>query len=113
MDSSLRAESARPTPPCWTGPTVQHPEQGIVSTSAVHHITAGRSVSPFNDGDFPRGDPEAYFVEPDEIEAGPGLLRGLFASQRERRKPSTTPNEQRDQHGPPPRTLGWGGHAIT
>jgi WhiB family redox-sensing transcriptional regulator len=81
MDSSLRAESARPIPPCWNVPTFQHPEQGIVSTSAVHHITAGRSVSPFNDGDWPRGDPEAYFVEPDEIEAGPGLLQGLFASQ--------------------------------
>ena len=32
--------------------------------------TAGRAVSEFNDGDFPRGDPAEYFIEVDDDQAG-------------------------------------------
>jgi WhiB family transcriptional regulator, redox-sensing transcriptional regulator len=56
MGSSLRAKSARPNPSCGTGPTVPHLEQGIVSPYD------------YGPGDFPRGDPQALFV--DEIEPG-------------------------------------------
>jgi hypothetical protein len=52
-----------------------------VSTSAAHHLTAGRRVSPFNFGDFPRGDPAEYFIEVDDLEAGGGLLQALVDSQ--------------------------------
>jgi hypothetical protein len=43
--------------------------------------THDRDNSEYDYGDFPRGDPEAYFVEPDETEAGGGLLRALVTSQ--------------------------------
>jgi hypothetical protein len=36
-------------------------------------------ASDYGPSDFPRGNPEEYFVEPDEIEAG-AFLRGLFGS---------------------------------
>ena len=66
MDSSPRAKSARPNPSCGTGPTVPHLEQGIVSPYD------------YGPGDFPRGDPQALFV--DEIEPG-AFLRALVESQ--------------------------------
>ena len=38
-------------------------------------------MSPFNDGDWPRGDPAEYFIEAGGIEAGRGLLQALAESQ--------------------------------
>jgi hypothetical protein len=56
-------------------------ERSMTSTLADHTTTdhPRRAVSEYDYGDFPRGDPEAYFVEADEIEAG-AFLRGLFGS---------------------------------
>jgi hypothetical protein len=55
----------------------------LVTTAAplIKPRPSDSRASDYGPGSFPRGNPEALFVEPDEIEAGPGLLRGLFASQ--------------------------------
>jgi hypothetical protein len=58
-------------------------ERTLTSTLADHTPTDDprRAVSPFNDGDWPRGDLEEYFLEAGGIEAGGGLLQALVDSQ--------------------------------
>jgi WhiB family redox-sensing transcriptional regulator len=58
-------------------------ERSLTSTLADHTPTDDprRAVSPFNDGDWPRGDPAEYFIEAGGIEAGRGLLQALAESQ--------------------------------
>jgi hypothetical protein len=51
-----------------------------VSTPAVNHLTAGRAVSEYDYGDFPRGDPAEYFMEVDDDEAG-SFVRALVDAQ--------------------------------
>ena len=51
-----------------------------MSTSAAQHLAAGRSVSEYDYGDFPRGDPAEYFMEVDDDEVG-SFVRALVDAQ--------------------------------
>ena len=51
-----------------------------MSTSAAQHLAAGRSVSEYDYGDFPRGDPAEYFMEVDDDEVG-SFIQALIDSQ--------------------------------
>jgi hypothetical protein len=47
-------------------------------THGEKHVSAAPSApSEYDYGDFPRGNPELYFVEADNLEAGGGILRAL------------------------------------